>query len=84
MPGDTELLLSSRVVDNLELDSVVYELDFNGQAQVLSLPGTSNLFNINLSFSPGITETDIFKYRIIAVDKAPVPNTIIDDRKCLR
>jgi type IX secretion system substrate protein len=74
--GDTELILRSKVEDNIELDSVVYEVDYNGQVQFLDFPGTANLFTVNLNF-PAITATDVIKYRIIAVDKAPNPNTII-------
>jgi Secretion system C-terminal sorting domain len=74
--GATELILESKVEDNIELDSVVFEIDFNGQVQFINLPGTANLFTVNLGF-PAITATDVLKYRIIAVDKAPNPNTII-------
>ncbi|MEN8247717.1 MAG: T9SS type A sorting domain-containing protein [Bacteroidota bacterium] len=77
MVGDTELTLKSKVIDNVELDSVVYEVDYNGQTQIISFPGTANLFTLDLGFTPAITETDLLKYRIIAVDKAPDPNTII-------
>ena len=74
MLGDTQLTLKSKVEDNVDLDSVVYEIDFNGQIQLLSFPGTANLFTVDLAF-PALTATDVLKYRIIAVDKADIPNT---------
>jgi hypothetical protein len=75
MIGDTLLTLKSKVVDNAELDSVIYEVDFNGVTEITTFPGTANLFTYELNFAPAITATDVLKYRIIAVDKAINPNT---------
>jgi hypothetical protein len=76
MVGDTQLTLKSKVEDNVELDSVIYEVDFNGVAQLTSFPGTTSQFSLDLNF-PALTATDVLKYRIIAVDKALIPNTTI-------
>ncbi len=75
--GDTEIVLNAKVTDNTVLDSVIYEVDLNGTIQYLSLPGSAGQYTVNLTFSPAISATDVFKYRIIAVDKAKYPNTTI-------
>jgi Secretion system C-terminal sorting domain len=75
--GDTGITLKSKVEDNTVLDSVIYEITFNGNTQLLSLPGDAGLYTINLTFSPAIAASDILQYRIIAVDSAIIPNTTI-------
>jgi len=76
-PGTSTLNLRSRVEDNIELDSVIYEIEFNGNSQIVSFQAGTGLYNIDLGFPQPITTADILKYRIIAVDKAPTPNTSI-------
>jgi len=73
--GATSINLRSRVEDNIELDSVIYEIDFKGGTQIISFQAGSGLFDINLTFSQPVVNGDLLKYRIIAVDKAPTPNT---------
>ena len=74
--GDTSITLKAKVEDNVEVDSVIYEFNYNNQPQLFSLPGSAGLYSVGLTF-PAITATDVLKYRIIAVDKAPTPNTTI-------
>ncbi len=73
--GDDQLTLKARVTDNVEVDSVTFEMDLNGNVQTVSMPGTAENLSLNVTFAAPIAASDVFKYRIIAVDKALQPNT---------
>jgi len=72
--GDTKVDLLAKVTDNASVDSVTFEVNLNGQTNFINFQGPGGIYNTSVSL-PAITSTDVFKYRIIAVDSSDTPNT---------
>ncbi len=72
---DTNTSLVARITDNAILDSVVYEIRFNESVDYFSFSGDSSIYQLDVTFGTPISNSDVFKYRIIATDSADTPNT---------
>jgi hypothetical protein len=79
---DTELLLSARVTDNMDVASVsvAYSID-GGSIQILSMSLTSSLedeYTATISIPSSLAIGDLITYRIIAMDNSTNSNQAID------
>jgi hypothetical protein len=74
LEGDSQLTLLAKVTDNSVLDSVTFELNLNGQSELISIDEEVDLYELTLNLTD-INETSSIKYRIVAVDSATNSNT---------
>jgi hypothetical protein len=74
MVGDNKLTLLAKITDNTALDSVIFEVNIDGQTSLFGIDQPVDIYNFNLTINP-VTATSVIKYRIIAVDSAQSPNT---------
>jgi len=73
--GATELTIFSKISDNVILDSVTFELELDGNTEIIGVDEEADLYELTLPFSSPLTADSELKYRIIAVDSAANPNT---------
>ena len=72
--GDTEITFLAKVLDNAVLDSVTFEVKFDGITNIFGIDSEQDIYQLNLTL-PAIIAANTLEYRIIAVDSATTPNT---------
>ena len=74
--GDNQLGILAKITDNGVLDSVTFEINIDGQSELISIDEEVDLYEINLNLT-SVSASSSIKYRIVAVDSALTPNTTI-------